>query len=48
MILIKARTRLFVAIDNSDTVLVIDTDGDHVVDEINTTAPLGRSRIQKI
>lgn len=39
MILNKAQTRLFVANDNSDSVAVIDTDADQVVDEINTTAP---------
>lgn len=39
MVLDAARSRLYVASDNSDTVLAIDTDTDALVEEIPVTAP---------
>lgn len=39
MILNKAQTRLFVANGNNDSVAVIDTDTDRVLEEIDATAP---------
>jgi DNA-binding beta-propeller fold protein YncE len=35
----RAQTRLYVASDNSDTVVVVDTGADRIVEEIRTTAP---------
>jgi YVTN family beta-propeller protein len=39
LLLNRAQTRLYVANGNSDTVSVIDTNTDRVLEEINTTAP---------
>jgi DNA-binding beta-propeller fold protein YncE len=39
MILNHDRTRLYVACDNSDTVLVVDTANEGIIEEIPTTAP---------
>ena len=39
MILDRAGRRLFVAVDNSDTVAVIDTESDQVLEAFNVTAP---------
>lgn len=39
MILNKAQTRLYAAVDNSDTVAVIDTNSDTVIETFETTAP---------
>src|SRR5262249_50459988 len=41
MLLNRAQTRLYVANGNSDTVTVIDTATDNIVEEIDTTAPPG-------
>jgi YVTN family beta-propeller protein len=39
MLFNRAETRLYVANDNSDTVAVIDTSTDRILEEISTTAP---------
>ena len=39
MVLNKSATRLYVANDNSDTVAVVDTRTDHIVQRISTVAP---------
>jgi DNA-binding beta-propeller fold protein YncE len=41
MLLNRAQTRLFVALDNTDTVAVIDTGTHAILEEIETTAPRG-------
>jgi YVTN family beta-propeller protein len=41
----RTQTRLFVAADNSDSIAVIDTASNRVIEEIRTTAPAGVLRV---
>jgi YVTN family beta-propeller protein len=44
LVLDKAQTRLYVALDNSDAVAVIDTTRNRLIDTVKTAAPLGLLR----